>query len=122
MKFEYAVQPSPDGLAQAFLIGQEFHGGDGCCLVLGDNIFYGHDFAKTLRAGGGADERERRCLPIRCRIRSAMAWWSSMRSGRAISLEEKPAKPKSRYAVTGIYFYDNQVVWRCGAAEAFAAG
>lgn len=113
LKLEYAVQPSPDGLAQAFLIGKEFLAGDGCCLVLGDNIFYGHDFATTLRkaAAGGAGATVF-AYPVLDPERYGVVEFDAQR--RAISLEEKPLKPKSRYAVTGIYFYDAQVV---GVAE-----
>jgi glucose-1-phosphate thymidylyltransferase len=106
---QYAVQPSPDGLAQAFLIGKEFLAGEGCCLVLGDNIFYGHDFAKTLReaalSGPGATVF---AYPVLDPERYGVVEFDAER--RAISIEEKPLKPKSRYAVTGIYFYDEQVV------------
>jgi glucose-1-phosphate thymidylyltransferase len=106
---QYAVQPSPDGLAQAFLIGKEFLAGEGCCLVLGDNIFYGHDFAKTLREaaarGPGATVF---AYPVLDPERYGVVEFDAAR--RAISIEEKPLKPKSRYAVTGIYFYDEQVV------------
>jgi glucose-1-phosphate thymidylyltransferase len=106
---QYAVQPSPDGLAQAFLIGEEFLSGEGCCLVLGDNIFYGHDFAKTLREaaarGPGATVF---AYPVLDPERYGVVEFDTAR--RAISIEEKPLKPKSRYAVTGIYFYDEQVV------------
>ena len=113
LALSYAVQPSPDGLAQAFLIGKEFLAGQGCCLVLGDNIFYGHDFAKTLRHAA--------THPAGATV-FAYAVGDPERYGvvefdadrKAISLEEKPAKPKSKYAVTGIYFYDAQVV---GVAE-----
>ncbi len=109
LKLQYAVQPSPDGLAQAFLIGKEFLAGDGCCLALGDNIFYGHDLAKSLRA---AAERTRGATvfayPVQDPERYGVAEFDANR--KVISLEEKPAKPKSRYAVTGIYFYDDQVV------------
>jgi glucose-1-phosphate thymidylyltransferase len=111
--FQYAVQPSPDGLAQAFLIGREFIGNDGCCLVLGDNLFYGHEFADTLRAA--AEHKTGATVfayPVHDPERYGVVEFDAQR--RAISLEEKPAKPKSRYAVTGIYFYDNQVV---GVAE-----
>jgi len=113
ISLQYAVQPSPDGLAQAFLIGKEFLAGGGCCLVLGDNIFYGHDFAKSLRqaANGGAGATVF-AYPVLDPERYGVVEFDENR--RAISLEEKPAKPKSRYAVTGIYFYDAQVV---GVAE-----
>jgi len=105
----YVVQPSPDGLAQAFLLGEEFLAGEGCCLVLGDNIFYGHDFARMLR-----DAAKRTAgatvfaYPVHDPERYGVVEFDEQR--RAISLEEKPAKPRSRYAVTGIYFYDAQVV------------
>ena len=113
LKISYAIQPSPDGLAQAFLIGKDFLAGEGCCLVLGDNIFYGHDFAKTLREA--ADRTSGATVfayPVLDPERYGVVEFDSER--RAISLEEKPLKPKSRYAVTGIYFFDKQVV---GIAE-----
>jgi glucose-1-phosphate thymidylyltransferase len=109
LKLQYAVQPSPDGLAQAFLLGEEFLAGEGCCLVLGDNIFYGHDFARLLR-----DAAKRTAgatvfaYPVHDPERYGVVEFDEQR--RAISLEEKPLQPKSRYAVTGIYFYDRQVV------------
>jgi len=113
LKLSYAVQPSPDGLAQAFLIGREFLAGDSCCLVLGDNIFYGHEFAQKLRSAAqqtsGATVF---AYPVQDPERYGVVEFDAQR--RAISLEEKPEKPKSRYAVTGIYFYDPQVV---GVAE-----
>ncbi len=109
IKLQYAVQPSPDGLAQAFLIGKEFLAGEGCCLVLGDNLFFGHDFAKQLR---DAAERKEGATVFAYAVqdpeRYGVVEFDANR--KAISLEEKPAKPKSRYAVTGIYFYDNQIV------------
>jgi len=113
LRLEYAVQPSPDGLAQAFLIGKDFLAGEGCCLVLGDNIFYGHDFAKTLRqAAEKTVEPNSGATIFAYRVldpeRYGVVEFDSQR--RAISLEEKPLKPKSRYAVTGIYFFDQQVV------------
>jgi glucose-1-phosphate thymidylyltransferase len=113
IRLKYAVQPSPDGLAQAFLIGKEFLAGEGCCLVLGDNIFYGHDFATTLReaAAGGAGATVF-AYPVLDPERYGVVEFDEQR--RAISIEEKPLKPKSRYAVTGVYFYDAQVV---GVAE-----
>jgi glucose-1-phosphate thymidylyltransferase len=108
LSLTYAVQPSPDGLAQAFLIGKEFLAGEGCCLVLGDNIFYGHDFAKTLREAAGGEGATVFAYPVLDPERYGVVEFDAQR--RAISIEEKPAKPKSRYAVTGVYFYDAQVV------------
>src|SRR6202046_2421866 len=114
IRIQYAVQPSPDGLAQAFLIGKEFLAGEGCCLVLGDNIFFGHDFAKQLRS---ATERTEGATVFAYAVQDPQRYGvvEFDKNRKAISLEEKPAKPKSRYAVTGIYFYDNQIV---GVAEA----
>ncbi len=105
----YAIQPSPEGLAQAFLIGEKFIAGESCALVLGDNIFHGHEFASDLRT---ASEKERGATvfayPVNDPERYGVIEFDG--KGRAISLEEKPEKPKSRYAVTGLYFYDNTVV------------
>ena len=113
LTISYAVQPSPDGLAQAFLIGKDFLAGEGCCLVLGDNIFYGHDFAKTLReAAAHTTGATVFAYPVQDPERYGVVEFDANR--KAISLEEKPLHPKSRYAVTGIYFFDNQVV---GVAE-----
>jgi glucose-1-phosphate thymidylyltransferase len=113
ISLQYAVQPSPDGLAQAFLIGKKFLAGEGCCLVLGDNIFYGHDLAKTLQEAAattqGATVFAYKVLDPE---RYGVVEFDEQR--RAISIEEKPLKPKSRYAVTGVYFYDAQVI---GVAE-----
>jgi glucose-1-phosphate thymidylyltransferase len=109
LELSYAVQPSPDGLAQAFLIGEKFIGKDSCALVLGDNIFHGHEFAMDLKS---AAEKEKGATvfayPVKDPERYGVVEFDS--NGRALSLEEKPAKPKSRYAVTGLYFYDNDVV------------
>jgi len=113
IKLQYAVQPSPDGLAQAFLIGKKFLAGEGCCLVLGDNLFFGHDFAKQLRSAAGRTEGATVfAYAVQDPERYGVVEFDENR--KAISLEEKPAKPKSRYAVTGIYFYDKQIV---GVAE-----
>ena len=109
LSIQYAVQPSPDGLAQAFLIGKEFLAGEGCCLVLGDNIFFGHDFAKALReASARTSGATVFAYAVQDPERYGVVEFDANR--KAVSLEEKPAKPKSRYAVTGIYFYDQQIV------------
>ena len=109
LSLQYKVQPSPDGLAQAFLIGKEFLAGEGCCLVLGDNIFYGHDFSKTLQSASARTSGATVfAYPVLDPERYGVVEFDA--EGKAISLEEKPLKPKSRYAVTGVYFYDAQVV------------
>jgi len=108
LNFSYAVQPSPDGLAQAFLIGKEFIAGSSCALVLGDNIFFGHELASLLRSAsqrtGGATVF---AYPVRDPERYGVVEFD--KQGKVISLEEKPKQPKSRYAVTGLYFYDARV-------------
>jgi glucose-1-phosphate thymidylyltransferase len=109
LSLSYRAQPSPDGLAQAFLIGKEFLAGQPCCLILGDNIFYGHDFARTLRSAAAQTAGATVfAYAVTDPERYGVVEFDAER--RAISLEEKPLKPKSRYAVTGIYFYDSQVV------------
>jgi glucose-1-phosphate thymidylyltransferase len=109
MSLSYAVQPSPGGLAQAFVIGREFVGRDASALVLGDNIFYGHDLSLQLsRANERAAGATVFAYPVVDPERYGVAEFDE--DGRVISLEEKPAAPKSRYAVTGLYFYDNRVL------------
>ena len=109
LNLSYAVQQSPDGLAQAFVIGRQFVGKDDCVLVLGDNIFYGHDFASQLaRANNGTVGATVFAYHVSDPERYGVAEFDA--TGRAISLEEKPIRPKSNFAVTGLYFYDNQVL------------
>ena len=107
--FSYAVQPSPDGIAQAFLIGESFLGHDHSALVLGDNIFYGHDFAVFLRR---ANERQGGATVFAYGVHDPARYGvvEFNDEGQAVSLEEKPKQPKSRYAVTGLYFYDGNIV------------
>jgi glucose-1-phosphate thymidylyltransferase len=109
LNLQYAVQPSPDGLAQAFIIGEQFVGNDPSALVLGDNIFYGHDLAHLL---SGADAKNQGATVFAYHVQDPERYGvvAFDAEGKASSIEEKPAKPKSSYAVTGLYFYDNQVV------------
>ncbi len=109
LSFQYAVQPRPEGIAQAFLVGKEFIGSSCCALVLGDNIFYGHDLAKSVaRASAQPAGACVFAYPVHDPERYGVVEFNG--EGRALSLEEKPKVPKSRYAVTGLYFYDNEVV------------
>lgn len=107
--FQYAVQPNPDGLAQAFIIGEEFIGGDSVCLVLGDNIFHGHNFSEQLkRAAARTEGATVFGYLVSDPERFGVVEFDS--DGRATSIEEKPEQPKSNYAVTGLYFYSNDVI------------
>jgi glucose-1-phosphate thymidylyltransferase len=109
MNLQYTVQPSPDGLAQAFILGDKFLGNAPSALVLGDNIFHGHDFAQLL-AGANAQTQGATVFAYHVRDPERYGVVAFDAQGKANSLEEKPAQPKSSYAVTGLYFYDNQVV------------
>jgi glucose-1-phosphate thymidylyltransferase len=111
MTIQYAVQPSPDGLAQAFLIGADFLSGAPAALVLGDNLFHGHDLVPQLQSSNGGDEGATVfAYPVRDPERYGVVEFAA--DGRVLSIEEKPSKPRSRYAVTGLYFYDDTVVER----------
>jgi glucose-1-phosphate thymidylyltransferase len=121
LSIDYAVQPSPDGLAQAFVIGRRFIGADAVALALGDNVFYGHGFPELLRSAA-----------VRPRGATVFAYWvrdperygvvEFDADGRAVGLEEKPQKPRSHYAVTGLYFYDNRIVEIAAALRPSARG
>jgi glucose-1-phosphate thymidylyltransferase len=121
MQLSYAVQPAPEGLAQAFIIGRDFIGDDACALVLGDNIFYGHelstDLTKSVSRHEGATVF---AYPVTDPQRYGVVEFDA--DGKVVSLEEKPAKPKSRYAVTGLYIYDNSVVDKAASLKPSARG
>ena len=119
--FRYAVQPSPDGLAQAFLIGREFIGGDACALALGDNLFHGHGLTERLRS---AAARRKGATVFGYQVPDPERYGvvAFDESGRATSLEEKPARPRSHWAVTGLYFYDSDVVGIAGEVEPSGRG
>ncbi len=120
----YKVQPSPDGLAQAFILGEEFIGDDACAMVLGDNIFYGNGFGKALRAAAENAEKMERATVFGYYVndpeRFGVVEFDG--NGRAISIEEKPKQPKSNYAVTGLYFYPKGVSARANAVKPSARG
>mgnify|MGYP003701415927 CR=1 FL=1 len=112
VRFEYAEQPSPDGLAQAFIIGEKFIGNDSACLVLGDNIFYGQSFSRMLKAAVDFAENKQKSTVFGYYVNDPERYGVAEfdKNGNVLSIEEKPEKPKSNYAVVGLYFYPNKVV------------
>ncbi len=124
VKFEYIIQPSPDGLAQAFILGKEFIADDDVCLVLGDNIFYGHDLKKILATAVKNAEKDNKATVFGYRVadpeRYGVAEFDD--EGSVISIEEKPEQPKSNYAVTGLYFYPNDVIKKAAIVKPSARG
>lgn len=123
ISLSYAVQPSPDGLAQAFIIGEEFIGDDTCAMVLGDNIFYGNGFSKALRkAAEGAEQGRATIFGYYVNDPERFGIVEFDENGKVISVEEKPKNPKSNYCITGLYFYDNRVVEMAKAVKPSARG
>lgn len=124
INLSYKVQPSPDGLAQAFILGEEFIGDDACAMVLGDNIFYGSGFSKILKAAVENAEQNRRASVFGYYVDDPERFGvvEFDKAGRAVSIEEKPKEPKSNYAVTGLYFYDNRVVEMAKSMKPSARG
>ena len=122
LKISYAVQPKPEGLAQAFLIGEEFINGEGCALVLGDNIFYGSDFAKLVQRAASHDDGATVFAYYVNDPQNYGVVEFNRETGQAVSLEEKPKNPRSNYAVTGLYFYDKNIVDVAKAIKPSARG
>jgi len=124
LRLEYIIQPSPDGLAQAFILGKDFIGDDDACLVLGDNIFYGHDLKKVLANAVTTAQDEKKATVFAYRVadpeRYGVAEFDA--TNNVISLEEKPVEPKSNYAVTGLYFYPNDVLKKATEIKPSARG
>lgn len=119
MRFEYVVQPSPDGLAQAFILGKDFIGDDDACLILGDNIYYGHDLTKLLSSAVDNARDENKATVFGYHVQDPERYGVAEFDvqGNVVSLEEKPKHPKSNYAVTGLYFYPNDVIKKAAAVK-----
>lgn len=124
INLSYKVQPSPDGLAQAFLIGEEFIGNDACAMVLGDNVFYGNGFGKTLRFAAENAEKNKRATVFGYYVNDPERFGvvEFNKTGQVVSIEEKPEKPKSNYAVTGLYFYPSGVSEKAEHVEPSSRG
>lgn len=121
INLSYVQQPSPDGLAQAFILGKDFIGNDSCALVLGDNIFWGHDLSKSLESAANLESGANVfAYHVQDPERYGVVEFDA--NGKAISIEEKPIKPKSNYAITGLYFYDNQIVDIASAVKPSSRG
>lgn len=119
MRFEYVVQPSPDGLAQAFILGEDFIGEDDACLVLGDNIYYGHNLTVMLASAVNNAKLEAKATVFGYHVQDPERYGVAEfdKEGNVVSLEEKPENPKSNYAVTGLYFYPNDVIQKAKAVK-----
>ena len=124
MRFEYVTQPSPDGLAQAFILGKDFIGDDDACLILGDNIFYGHDLTVLLSSAVKNVRDENKATVFGYHVNDPQRYCvvEFDAQGNVVSLEEKPKQPKSNYAVTGLYFYPNDVLQKAAAVKPSARG
>jgi len=124
MTFQYMVQPSPDGLAQAFILGEDFIGDDNVCLVLGDNIYYGHELRQILATAVNNVEAENKATVFGYHVSEPEHYGVAEfdDSGHVVSLEEKPTNPKSHYAVTGLYFYPNDVIQKAKMVKPSARG
>ena len=124
LRFEYVVQPSPDGLAQAFILGETFIGDDDVCLVLGDNIYYGHDLVGLLESAVASVEQRNRATVFGYHVHDPERYGVAEfdEDGNVVSLEEKPQHPKSNYVVTGLYFYPNDVVAKAKEVKPSARG
>ena len=124
IRLQYKVQPSPDGLAQAFILGEEFIGGDCCAMILGDNIFYGNGFSRILKNAVHNAEQNGRCTVFGYYVQDPERFGivEFDADGKVLSVEEKPAHPKSNYAVTGLYFYSNDVVEKAKQVRPSARG
>lgn len=124
MRFEYVVQPSPDGLAQAFILGREFIGDDDVCLILGDNIYHGHDLSRLLESAVANVRERRRATVFGYHVQDPQRYGvvEFDAQGQVVGIEEKPQQPKSNYAVTGLYFYPNDVVQKAVEVKPSARG
>lgn len=124
MRFEYAVQPSPDGLAQAFILGRDFIGDDDVCLILGDNIYYGHELGRLLKSAVATARKDNKATVFGYHVQDPQRYGvvEFNAEGSVVGIEEKPQQPKSNFAVTGLYFYPNDVVQKAVEVKPSARG